>query len=239
MRQSFLTKTVASSVILAFSSLAFADISGDGRIAFVPYAPTTFEQIENNLLQSVTGQKSACGPTALLFVSNHHRFIREGINSPNMSSIDASKRTLSEMYAFLRKPNNTITSLDELNKIAKDKFGWQNTKRFWYGNGVSKNIDNLWHTLGMDYPAIAVISANAPDYPLPESSTRVDHFVIIYEYSKETDEYGRYWKDPSNTRNMDTITYYEPYYGRIKTVLRKDIARSFNMTGFAYLQVGK
>lgn len=239
MKPSFLTKAIAIGSIIATSTLAHAEFSGDNRIAFINQMPMSLQQIQGTLLQSVTNKRNSCGPTALLFISNHHRFVREGTNSPNMSSVTSSQRTLADMYSFIGKRDDSITSLDDLSKIAKQKFGWNNTKRMFASDGVYQNLNNLFTSLGKDYPVIAIVGARAPDYPLPESKTRIDHMVIIYQYAKQSDEKGRRWNDPNNTRNLDTITYYEPYYGRIKTVLRKDVSRTFNLAGFAYLQAGK
>lgn len=61
--------------------------------------------------------------------------------------------------------------------------------------------------------------------------------VVIYQYEKQNNEFGRAWNDANNTRNNDIISYYEPFDGYYRTVPRKEFSQAFAMSNFSYLRL--
>lgn len=236
-------KTVVAAVLAVSSVSVFSAVTPDGKRFYVDNIIPNFQAVQDNLLQWKTGYNNSCGPTSLLFVSNHYVRNATGQNSPNMSSVAASQKTLKEVvYPGMGLAPNSYTSLDQLSSFAKNKLGWTNVRRMADANGTTANINNLLASLQGNHPALVVLNKNYSGYPLP--GTRVDHIVVLFAYNKQTDEYGRAWNHAQNTRNMDLIEYYEPYYGYMRTVPRKDVylgttSRAFNVSNFSYLQVGR
>lgn len=233
-----MTKTVAAAVLAGVSLIAQAANNGVGGYWVDNIVPNA-QAVQNTLMQSVTGANYSCGPTSLLFVSNHYQRIANGTNSPNMSTVTASRQTLTDMYKFIGVPYNSSagTSLDQIKSIAKNKFGWTNVFRM-DGTGatsVAQNMENLIGYLNRNIPALAVIRAGSAGNPVGN----FNHIVILYAYNRRTDERGRAPLDPANTRNLDTIDWYEPYYGGQGTVLRKDAGIKFDMSYFSFLTVGR
>ena len=233
-------KTVAAAVLAVSSVSVFAAISPDGREYYVTNLDANLRAVQGTLMQSFTGLKNSCGPSSLLFVSNHYVRNSTGSNSPNMATVSASQTTLKSIYTYLGLSSNSTTSLDQMNKVAKGKLGWTNTARMSYLSTVAQNMDNLTSYLTCETRALAVIRSGYSGNPIPG----YDHIVIITAYKKQPDEYGRAWNDARNSRNQDTITYYEPYHGRTGTILRREVTSSgstgaFNMVNFSFLAVGR
>jgi hypothetical protein len=124
-------KTVVATALATASLFSFAANNGVGGGYWVHNLVPNAWAVQNTLMQSVTQAKYSCGPTSLLFMSNHFRRLDTGQNSPNMSTVDASKRTLTDMYSYLGVPYNTSygTSLDQIKSIARGKFAWGNVAR--------------------------------------------------------------------------------------------------------------
>lgn len=231
-------KTVLAAAIAGISFFSHSANNGVGGYWVNNIVPNSWA-VQNTLMQSVTGANYSCGPTSLLFVSNHYRQLDTAQNSPNMSNIAASRQTLTDMYKYIGIPYNSSagTSLDNIKAIARGKFGWTNVARM-YGDGsvsVAQNMDKLIDYFDRNIPALGVIRANSAGNPVGG----FNHIVVLYAYNKRTDEKGRPPLDPVNTRNLDTIDWYEPYYGRQGTVLRKDVSNKFDMAYFSFLAVGR
>lgn len=234
-------KTVVATVFATTSLFSFAANNGVGGYWVHNIVPNA-QAVQNTLMQNVTRANYSCGPTSLLFVSNHFRRLDTGQNSPNMSTVDASKRTLTDLYSYLGVPYNTSagTSLDQIKSIARNKFAWRNVARMSASNTVAQNMDNLVGYMNQNIPVLAVLRGGYAGNP----AKPYDHIVIIFAYNRRTDEYGRTPLDTNNTRNLDTIDWYEPYYGRQGTVLRREVTSSgttsaFNMANFAFLATGR
>lgn len=233
-----LKKTVAAAILAGFSLVANAANNGAGGYWVNNIVPNAWA-VQNTLMQSVTGANYSCGPTSLLFVSNHYRRLDTGSNSPNMNTVSASQNTLRDMYTYIGVSYNSSsgTSLDQIKAIARGKFGWANVARM-DGTGsttVAQNMDKLINYLDRDIPALGVIRAGSAGNPVGN----FNHIVILYAYNRRTDEYGRAPLASNNTRNLDTIDWYEPYYGGQGTVLRKDVGTKFDMSYFSFLAVGR
>lgn len=202
------------------------------------------QAVQGTLMQSVTGANYSCGPTSLLFVSNHYRRIDTGQNSPNMSTVAASKSTLVDMYSFLNAkygdmPYNTRkgTEFFHLRYLARDKLGWTNTSRM-FGDGTvtpEQNMDNLINFLNQNIPALGVLKGGSAGNP----AGSYNHIVVLWGYTRNKDELGRAVFDPNNNRKNDTIHWYDPYYGKMGTVRRGDWSTSFDMAHFSFLKVGR
>ena len=95
--KSFFKKTVAAAVLAGISFSSFAANNGVGGYWVDNIIPNSWA-VQNTLMQSVTGYNYSCGPTALLFVSNHYARKTTGKNSPNMSTVAASKSTIADIY---------------------------------------------------------------------------------------------------------------------------------------------
>lgn len=237
MKASF-KKTVAATVLAVISFSSFAANNGIGGYWVDNIVPNSWA-VQNTLMQSVTGYNYSCGPTALLFVSNHYARKATGQNSPNMSTIAASKNTIASIYTFIGVPLNSSsgTSIDQMKLVARNKFGWANAIRM-DGTGatsVAQNMENLINYLNQDIPAMAVLKAGYVNNPVGN----FDHIILLTAYNRRTDEYGRAPLDAGNTRNLDTIDWYEPYYGKQGTVLRKDWSSAFGMSYFSFVKLGR
>ncbi len=238
-------KKILVAWVMATASFSFAANNGVGGYWVDNIVPNAWA-VQNTLMQSVTKANYACGPTSLLFASNHYRRLDTGQNSPNMSTITSSTATLVDMYKYLndRKvyglvPYNTAkgTDLTQLKDIAVNKFGWTNTSRM-YGDGrvsVATNMDNLINYLNQNIPALGVLKAGYSGNPVGN----FNHIVVLWGYTRNKDESGRAVFDPNNTRNNDTIHWYEPYYGKTGTVRRGDWSSSFDMAYFSFLKIGR
>ncbi len=233
-------KTVVAAVLTALSFASLAETSPDGREYFVTNLDANLRAVQGSLTQSATGFNNSCGPTSLLFVSNHYVRNSTGKNSPNMATVSASQTTLRSVYSYLGLTSNSITDLDQIKAVARGKFGWANVARMNGSATVGQNMDNFMSYLIRDTPSLAVIRKGYGGNPIPG----YDHIVVLTAYKKQTDEGGRAWNDKKNTRNLDTISYYEPFYGRTGTILRRDVtsggsAGAFNMANFAFLALGR
>ena len=231
-------KIVAAAILAGVSLIAQAANNSIGGYWVDNIIPNSWA-VQNTLMQSLTGANYSCGPTSLLFVSNHYKRLDTGQNSPNMSTVAASRQTLADMYTYIGVPYNSSagTSLDNMKYIARYKFGWTNVARM-YGDGsvsVAQNMDKLIGYFDRNIPALGVIRAGSAGNPVGN----FNHIVVLYAYNKRTDEQGRAPLDPANTHNLDTIDWYEPYYGRQSTVLRKDAGTKFDMAYFSFLAVGR
>lgn len=231
-------KTVAAAVLAGVSLIAQAANNGIGGYWVDNIIPNSWA-VQDTLKQQATGANYSCGPTSLLFVSNHYKRIDTGQNSPNMSTVAASKQTLADMYKFIGVPYNSSagTSLDNMKNIARNKFGWTNVARM-DGTGatsVAQNMDKLMNYFNQNIPALGVIRAGSVGNPVGN----FNHIVVLYAYNKRADEQGRAPLDPANTHNLDTIDWYEPFYGGQGTVLRKDAGTKFDMSYFSFLAVGR
>lgn len=231
-------KILPAIVFAGISFPSFAANNGIGGYWVNNIVPNSWA-VQNTLMQSVTGLNYSCGPTALLFVSNHYIRLSTGQNSPNMSTTVASKKTIGDIYIYIGVPYNSSggTTLDQMKLVARNKFGWTNVTRM-DGTGatsVAQNMDNLVTSLSQDIPALGVLKAGYVSNP----AGNFNHIVVLYAYNRKKDEYARAPLDPANTRNLDTIDWYEPYYGRQGTVLRKDWATAFSMSHFSFLKVGR
>ena len=80
-------KTVAAAVLSGVSSASFGANNGVG--GYWVDNIITNKGVQNTLMQSATGLNYSYGQTSLLFVSNHHRRVLGGGNSPNMSTMFA------------------------------------------------------------------------------------------------------------------------------------------------------
>lgn len=231
-------KSVAAAVLAGLSFSTVAANNGVGGYWVNNIIPN-MQGVQTTLMQSATGLNYSCGPTSLLFVSNHHRRVLGGGNSPNMSTIPASKATIADIYTFIGVPNNSSngTKLEQMRDVARNKFGWTQVARMdgTGGTSVTQNMDNLINYLNQDIPAMGVLKAGYPDNPVGN----FDHIVVLWGYTRNKDEFGRAVFDPGNTRKNDTIHWYDPYYGRMGTVRRGDWSTSFNMSYFSFLKVGR
>lgn len=234
-------KILVAGIMATTSLLSFSANNGVGGYWVSNMVPNA-QAVQSTLMQRATGANYSCGPTALLFVSNHYRRLDTGQNSPNMSTVTASKNTLAGIYSYLgisyNNPNGT--SLDHIKSVAKYKFGWTNVARMSASSTVIQNMDSLIGYMNQNVPVLAVLRASYAGNP----AKPYDHIVIIYAYNRRKDEFGRAPLHPSNTRNLDTIDWYEPYDGKQGTVLRKEVTSSgstsaFNITNFSFLAVGR
>lgn len=236
-----LKKIFVAGVMAMVSSLSQGATNGIGGY-WVDNIVPNMQAVQGTLMQSVTGANYSCGPTSLLFVSNHYRRLATGQNSPNMNTVQASITTLGNAYSYIGRQYNTTTDLTDLRLIARGLYGWTNVTRM-SGTGsstVAQNMDSLMSYLGNNVPALGVLRAGYSGNPVGN----FDHIVVIYAYNKRTDEFGRAPLASNNTRNLDTIDWFDPYYGRQGTVLRRDVTSSgatsaFNMAYFSFLAVGK
>ncbi len=234
-------KILVAGIMATTSLFSFGANNGIGGYWVNNIVPNA-QAVQGTLMQRVTGANYSCGPTALLFVSNHYRRIDTGQNSPNMSTVAASQNTLAGIYSYLRMAynNQNGTSLDDMKSVAVGKFGWTNVARKSANNTVTQNMDSLINYLNQNVPVLAVLRGGYAGNPVKP----YDHIVVITAYNRRTDEYGRAPLATNNTRNLDTIDWYEPYYGRQGTVLRKEVTSSgstsaFNITNFSFLAVGR
>lgn len=231
-----ISKIIVATLFPVISCSAFAGLSADGRSFVVTNFFENATLVKPNLTQSVTGYNQGCGPTSLLFASNYYGWRSTGTQiSANMASITASKDTISGLYSYLGKTQNSITSLENLRDIARTKWGWTNVVRMAAANGVDSNVNTLMTALNADQLAVIPIAANYSGNPLPG----YDHIVVIFGYSRETDELGRAWNDPNNSRKMDKIHWFEPYRGNTGSVFRKDAGGAFSAAGFSFLKIGR
>lgn len=241
MYKSNMKKIVVATILATISLFSFAANNGIGGYWVNNIVPNV-QAVQGTLMQSMTGANYSCGPTSLLFVSNHYRRIDTGQNSPNMSTVSASQNTLVGIYSYLGISYNNYngTTLDNMKSVAKYKFGWTNVVRMSASNNVTQNMDNLISYMDQNVPVLAVLRGGYAGNPVKP----YDHIVVIFAYNRRTDEYGRAPLASNNTRNLDTIDWYEPYYGGQGTVLRKNVTSSgstsaFNITNFSFLAVGR
>ena len=240
----FMAKTVAAAVLAVSSVSVFSAVTADGKRFYVDNIIPNFQAVQDNLLQWKTGYNYSCGPTSLLFIDNHYVRKSTGNSPPHLRSLDEAKKAIGRIYTNIGISLNSSkgTELTQLRTIARDYWGYANTRRMDASAKPETNLDNLITTLRSDYPALATLNPAYKGYPLPGS--KIPHIVIIFAYNKQTDEFGRAWNHPQNTRKMDLIEYYEPYYGYMRTVPRKDVllpaeTRAFDLANFAYLQLGR
>lgn len=238
---STLKKILVAWIMATTSFFSFAASNGIGGYWVHNIVPNA-QAVQSTLMQSVTKANYACGPTSLLFVSNHYKRLDTGQNSLNMSTVDASKRTLGEIYKYLSLDYNISsgTSLDQIKAVAKGKYLWTNVYRASASNTVEQNMDSLIDYMNRNIPVLAVLRGSYVGNPVKP----YDHIVIIFAYNRRTDELGRAPLDPKNSRKLDTIDWYEPYYGKQGTVLRQDVASTgsksaFNITNFSFLATGR
>lgn len=241
-------KSVAAAVTLAVSSTCvFSAVTADGKRFYVEGIIPNSQAIENNLLQLKTGYNNSCGPTALLFIDNHYVRRYTGSSPAHLLTLQLAKDSITRVYQRINVPLNhsSGTSLDQMATVAR-QWGYTNVRRRSASTAIDTNIDSLMDSLTHDRPALAILNGQYHGYPL--GGAKVDHIVIIFAYNKMSDEFGRAWNHPQNTRKMDLIEYYEPYYGYMRTLPRKDLflpavsgiqKRAFNITNFSYLQVGR
>ncbi len=230
-------KTVAAAVLAGVSS-SFAANNGVGGYWVDNIIPNSWA-VQNTLMQSVTGYNYSCGPTALLFASNHYTRKSTGKNSQNMSTVVASKNTIAGIYTFINVSLNSSlgTSIDQMKLVARNKFGWTNAVRM-DGTGatsVAQNMDNLINDLNQDIPAMGVLKSTYVNNPVG----KFDHIILLTAYNRRTDENGRAPFNTANTRNLDTIDWYDPYHGKQGSVLRKDWSSAFGMSYFSFVRLGR
>lgn len=249
-------KSLVGAMMLT-SAAAFSANNGKGGYWVADFNPNSWV-VQSYLTQSVTGKNNSCGPTSLLFIDNHYirkssgssptYLLQVGTDDPVASnpSTNGTKAAINRLYDYLGQKRNTYTLLDQLKLIAKDKWGYTKTARM-SGSAtktgpsrLSINMDNLISYMNQDIPVLAILSGNYAKNPVG----KYDHIVIIFAYNRRTDEFGRAPLDPANTRNLDTIDWYEPYYGKEGTTLRREVLAdgsksAFNIAHFSFLAVGK
>jgi hypothetical protein len=100
-----------------------------GQLFYVKgFYPST-KKVKDNLLQKNTKYSNACGLTSLLFVNNYISYNGNGIIPSFLESKSGAISALDTLYDYLDKGYNTVTTLDNIKKIEKNRWGWKNTRR--------------------------------------------------------------------------------------------------------------
>lgn len=230
-------KTLVAGVIATVSLHAQSASNGVGGYWVNNIVPNS-QAVQNTLKQSSTGYTKSCGPTTLLFIHNHLSGQPGGF--ANFNIVAGSQAAVDSIYGYLGIPLNSYTSINQMKAVAKGKFGYTNSVRMPATNTLIQNMDKLIDYMNRDIPVITVLRGGYGKNPVGN----YDHIAFIFAYNRMKDEYGRNPLDPLNTRNNDTISWYEPYYGTIGQTLRKEVTSSgsssaFNIVNFSFVAIAK
>lgn len=228
----------AGSSALLLSKAAFAEVNSQGSVYAVKDFLKSAELVSPTLSQERTGNNLSCGPTSLLFILNYYYYQKYGKISPSLSDVTKSRSILKNLYAATGQANNTITHLDVLKNLAKNKLKMSGTKRALTTNTRAENIANMLTALKENKPVVVALNDKYEDNPVGYFG----HIVIIYGYQRQRDTEGRSVRDKNNNRKNDKIYYFDPYYGKQGVFKRSLIGTNGNngildLVQFAYLKV--
>ena len=222
-------------IVLGFMVLGAVNLTAATQgvtLSYVSGFHQTFNEVKDRMIQDNTKQNYSCGPTSLLFINNHYASQNSGICPAYTESVESVKDALGRLYAYIGQSDNTITSLDNLKNITRNRWGWDNVVRVSANNTIKQNADNLINYLKNDKLALVVLN---PDFKY--NKTGEEHIVIVYAYQKQKDSNGVSASSNDNNRENDRIYFYDPYYGGNGYFKRSEISSATNISGFAYLVV--